>query len=104
MTQTMIERVARAIHKERFGDDVDFDNGPSRLAYHSMQGARAAIKEIAKWHSEQGESFRKMANDDRLSDYATAKALSASKHHAGTAASMRSILIGNRDADLHKGR
>lgn len=97
MTQTMIERVARAIHKERFGDDVDFDNGPSRLAYHSMQEASAAIEEIANWHSEQGEAFKKMANDNRLSEEAIAKALSASKHHAGTAAAMRSIIIGNKE-------
>ena len=40
----MIERVARAIHKERFGDNADFDNGQRRLSYHSIREARKAIE------------------------------------------------------------
>lgn len=88
MTQTMIERVARAIDEAEMKADKSDDWTPH---------ARAALEEIAQWHSEQAEAFRHMANDDRLSDEAIAKAWSASKHHAGTAAAMRSILIGSKE-------
>lgn len=96
----MIERVALAMAAKDSGPEgsklfgIHWDG--FRDGY--MSSALAAIEAISQWHDEQAAGFRKMANDDRLSDDAIAKAWGASKHHAGTAASMRSILIGNKES------
>lgn len=45
---------------------------------------------VAKWHEEQGQRFRSMAEDHpRIDEETCAKAGDASRHHFGSAAALR---------------
>jgi hypothetical protein len=90
-----VEDVANAISAER-------ERSRQLLSDAEKREARSPFEIVADWHDRQARTFKDMAQDVRAGELGRAKAVEASKHHAGSAAALRLHVLNERRAALER--
>lgn len=89
-----------------FYDDLEAENASLRQllseAEKREREARSPFEIVADWHDKQARTFKEMAQDVRAGELGRAKAVEASKHHAGSAAALRLHVLNERRAALER--
>jgi len=80
----------------------DNDRLRQRLSEAEKREARSPFEIVADWHDKQARTFKEMAQDVRAGELGRAKAVEASKHHAGSAAALRLHVLNDRRAALER--